>query len=88
MTGQLKPATQQLQDYQKLASRTPGIEGEYDQMQQQLIELTNRRNDLAQREMTAVLGHDAETELEGERFLLIEPLDLPIGPAGSCWASS
>jgi len=60
---------------------TPQVEQQLVALQRQLESATARYRALREREFGAMMGEALETEAKGERFVLVEPPDLPLEPA-------
>ncbi len=70
-----------LRDHEERLRDTPRVEQELVALQRQLESATARYLAMREREFGAMMGESLESEAKGERFVLVEPPDLPLEPA-------
>jgi polysaccharide biosynthesis transport protein len=77
---QIKNLEQEKKEYQKRIDATPRIEQEYNTLRIQLSTAQVKYDDLMRKIMEARIAHNLEKEQKGERFIIIDPPQLPEKP--------
>jgi uncharacterized protein involved in exopolysaccharide biosynthesis len=72
---------QRLRDYEQRLLKAPTVEQELFAMARQLETATARYVAIRDRQFGAEMGQALETQSKGERFVLVEPPDLPLEPS-------
>jgi uncharacterized protein involved in exopolysaccharide biosynthesis len=72
---------QRLRDYEQRLLKAPKVEQELFAMARQLETATARYVAIRDRQFGAEMGQALETQSKGERFVLVEPPDLPLEPS-------
>jgi succinoglycan biosynthesis transport protein ExoP len=71
----------QLKDYEERMMAAPKVEQEMVALQRQLQSATTRYFAVRDRQFGAEMGESLETQSKGERFVLVEPPNLPLEPS-------
>jgi uncharacterized protein involved in exopolysaccharide biosynthesis len=71
----------QLKDYEERLMKAPKVEQELIALQRQLQSATSRYFAVRDRQFGAEMGEALETQSKGERFVLVEPPNLPLEPS-------
>jgi succinoglycan biosynthesis transport protein ExoP len=71
----------QLKDYENRMMQAPKVEQEMIALQRQLQSATTRYFAVRDRQFGAEMGEALETQSKGERFVLVEPPNLPLEPS-------
>jgi uncharacterized protein involved in exopolysaccharide biosynthesis len=71
----------QLKDYEERLMKAPKVEQELIALQRQLQSATTRYFAVRDRQFGAEMGEALETQSKGERFVLVEPPNLPLEPS-------
>ncbi len=77
---QIKNLEQEKKEYQKRIHATPRIEQEYNTLKIQMNTTQAKFDDLMRKIMEARIAHNLEKEQKGERFIIIDPPQLPEKP--------
>jgi uncharacterized protein involved in exopolysaccharide biosynthesis len=72
---------QQMKDYEARMMAAPKVEQELIALQRQLQSATTRYFAVRDRQFGAEMGEALETQSKGERFVLVEPPNLPLEPS-------
>jgi len=67
--------------FQALISRSPSVEVEYNAKQREFASTQRKYQDVRVKQREAEFSGDMEQERKGERFLMVEPPNLPIDPS-------
>ncbi len=67
--------------FQELISRSPSVELEYNAKQRELTSTQQKYQDVRIKQREAEFSGDMEQERKGERFVMVEPPNLPIEPS-------
>jgi len=81
LRAQKKEVLTKLAGYESEMLKTPGVEQGLITLQRQLQSATSQYYALQDRQFYAELGEALETQDKGERFVLVEPPDLPLEPS-------
>lgn len=71
----------QLKDYEERLMKSPQVEQELIALQRELSSATSRYFAVRDRQFGAEMGESLETQSKGERFVLVEPPNLPLEPS-------
>jgi|GEM_PF-329459 polysaccharide biosynthesis transport protein len=79
--SQQKELFAQLSEYEDRMLKAPAVEQQLVAMQRELQSSTGRYYAMRDRQFAAEMGEALETQSKGERFVLVEPANLPLEPA-------
>ncbi len=78
--SQQKELRAQLKEYEDRMLKAPAVEQHLVAMQRELQSATGRYYAMRDRQFAAEMGEALETQSKGERFVLVEPANLPLEP--------
>ncbi len=72
---------QQLQEYEDRMMKAPNVEQELVALQRQLRSAAEQYYAMSDRQFGAEMGESLESQSKGERFVLVEPANMPLEPS-------